>query len=185
MKFRISKEKFLEGLQQVQNVVSSRATLPILSNVLLEVDGGELRMTTTDLDVVVSGKVTVDEVESGGSTTLPVRRLATTGWCPEEVSWSTTREPRSPRPPVTTMRMVQDWLVSSVRRNDRAETLAAVSVRRPETGLRRKGESGCRSSARPVTAAGAAPRIADGTPQCPRRPAPRRAWPPRPEGTSS
>ena len=77
MKFRISKEKFLEGLQQVQNVVSSRATLPILSNVLLEVDGKELRLTTTDLDVVISGRVSVEEVEEGGSTTLPVRRLAT------------------------------------------------------------------------------------------------------------
>jgi DNA polymerase-3 subunit beta len=77
MKFRISKEKFLEGLQQVQGVVSSRATLPILSNVLLEVEGGELRMTTTDLDVVVSGKVAVDEVDDSGSTTLPVRKLST------------------------------------------------------------------------------------------------------------
>lgn len=76
MKFRISKEKFLEGLQQVQNVVSSRGTLPILSNVLLETDGGELRMTTTDLDVVISGRVTADEISEGGSTTLPVRRLA-------------------------------------------------------------------------------------------------------------
>ena len=77
MKFRISKEKFLEGLQQVQNVVSSRATLPILSNVLLELEKGQIRMTTTDLDVVVSGKVEVDEVGEAGSTTLPVRRLAT------------------------------------------------------------------------------------------------------------
>ncbi len=77
MKFRISKEKFLDGLQQVQNVVSSRATLPILSNVLLEVEEGTLRMTTTDLDVVISGQVQADEVVEGGSTTLPVRRLAT------------------------------------------------------------------------------------------------------------
>ena len=56
MKFRISKEKFVEGLAQVQSVVSSRATLPILSNVLLEVEGGKLKMTTTDLDVVISGE---------------------------------------------------------------------------------------------------------------------------------
>ena len=34
MKFTISKEDFLEGLQQVQHVVSNRTTLPILSNVL-------------------------------------------------------------------------------------------------------------------------------------------------------
>jgi DNA polymerase-3 subunit beta len=77
MKFRITKEKFLDGLQQVQNVVSSRATLPILSNVLLEADGPELRMTTTDLDVVISCRVDAEDVSSPGSTTLPARRLAT------------------------------------------------------------------------------------------------------------
>jgi len=77
MKFRITKEKFVDGLQQVQNVVSSRATLPILSNVLLEADGNELRLTTTDLDVVVSCRIDADEVSRPGSTTLPARKLAT------------------------------------------------------------------------------------------------------------
>ena len=57
MKFTITKEDFLEGLQQVQHVVSSRTTLPILSNVLLEADGNSLRLTTTDLDVGVTGSV--------------------------------------------------------------------------------------------------------------------------------
>jgi len=36
MKFSVTKEKLLEALQQVQNVVSTRTTLPILSNVLLQ-----------------------------------------------------------------------------------------------------------------------------------------------------
>jgi DNA polymerase III subunit beta len=76
MKFRISKEKLLDGLQQVQNVVSSRATLPILSNLLLEVDGPTIRLTTTDLDIVVGATVLSEETEDGGSTTLPARRLA-------------------------------------------------------------------------------------------------------------
>jgi len=76
MKFRISKESFLDGLQQVQSVVSSRATLPILSNVLLVAEDGVLKMTTTDLDVVVTGQVPVEELEESGSTTLPARRLA-------------------------------------------------------------------------------------------------------------
>ena len=40
MKFSATKEKLLEGLQQVQNVVSTRTTLPILSNVLLQAKGG-------------------------------------------------------------------------------------------------------------------------------------------------
>ncbi len=76
MKFRISKENFLEGLQQVQHVVSSRTTLPILSNVLLEAEDGELKLTTTDLDVGVTGRVEAD-VKKAGATTLPARRLAT------------------------------------------------------------------------------------------------------------
>lgn len=76
MKFRISKENFLEGLQQVQHVVSTRTTLPILSNVLLEASEGELKLTTTDLDVGVSGQVSAD-VEKEGTTTLPARKLAT------------------------------------------------------------------------------------------------------------
>lgn len=74
MKFRIAKEAFLDGLQQVQHVVSTRTTLPILSNVLIEASGDELRLTTTDLDVGVSGSVKA-EITKEGSTTLPVKRL--------------------------------------------------------------------------------------------------------------
>ena len=76
MKFSISKEAFLSALQQVQHVVSTRTTLPILSNVLLKADKEGLHLTTTDLDVGVSGTA-VAEVEVAGSTTLPARRLAT------------------------------------------------------------------------------------------------------------
>ena len=65
MKFRITKEHFLSGLQQVQHVVSTRTTLPILSNVLLEAQDGQLRLTTNDLDVGVSAQVSA-EVEVAG-----------------------------------------------------------------------------------------------------------------------
>ena len=75
MKFSVSKEKLLEGLQTVQNVVSNRTTLPILSNVLVQAGGGALRFTTTDLDVGISGAVEAS-VEKDGATTLPARRLA-------------------------------------------------------------------------------------------------------------
>src|SRR5438046_5205974 len=74
MKFSVTKEKLLEGLQQVQNVVSTRTTLPILSNVLLQAGDGEIRLTTTDLDVGIRGSVEA-EVERTGATTLPARRL--------------------------------------------------------------------------------------------------------------
>ncbi len=74
MKFSVAKEKLLEGLQQVQNVVSTRTTLPILSNVLLQARGDEIHLTTTDLDVGVRGSCEAD-VEKEGATTLPARRL--------------------------------------------------------------------------------------------------------------
>ncbi len=74
MKFSVSKDKLLEGLQAVQNVVSSRTTLPILSNVLLQASEGELRLTTTDLEVGVQGVIEAN-VERPGATTLPAKRL--------------------------------------------------------------------------------------------------------------
>src|ERR1700686_131449 len=74
MKFSATKEKLLEGLQQVQNVVNTRTTLPILSNVLLQASDGEVHLTTTDLDVGVRGSFEA-EVEKEGATTLPVRGL--------------------------------------------------------------------------------------------------------------
>ena len=74
MKFSVSKEKLVQGLQTVQNVVSTRTTLPILSNVLLQANDGEVRLTTTDLDVGVRGAVEA-AVERPGATTLPARRF--------------------------------------------------------------------------------------------------------------
>src|SRR5947209_5352010 len=75
MKFSASKEKLLEGLQTVQSVVSTRTTLPILSNVLLQAKDGELWLTTTDLDVGVRCAVEA-QIDKEGGTTLPARRLA-------------------------------------------------------------------------------------------------------------
>lgn len=76
MKFSLSKEKLLEGLQTVQGVVSTRTTLPILSNVLLQAEDGQLRFTTTDLDVGIRAAVETN-LDKPGSTTLPARRLST------------------------------------------------------------------------------------------------------------
>ncbi len=75
MKFTISKQSFIDALSQVQHVVTNRTTLPILSNVLIEAVGNQLRLTTTDLDVGVMGSVEA-KVEKEGATTLPVKRLA-------------------------------------------------------------------------------------------------------------
>ena len=74
MKLTISQEEFISGLMSVQNVVSSRTTLPILSNVLLSAAENRLTLTATDLDVTIS-KTVEAKVESEGSFTIPVKKL--------------------------------------------------------------------------------------------------------------
>jgi DNA polymerase-3 subunit beta len=74
MKITIAKDQFITGLQAVQNVVSTRTTLPILSNVLIKAEGNRLEFTATDLDVTVACSVEA-KVEKPGSTTLPVKKL--------------------------------------------------------------------------------------------------------------
>ena len=74
MKITVSKDQMLESLQQVQTVVSTRTTLPILSNVLLRASGETLELTTTDLDVGIQRKITA-EIAKPGATSLPARRL--------------------------------------------------------------------------------------------------------------
>lgn len=74
MKLAISKEQLIQGLQAVQNIVSTRTTLPVLSNVLLRADGSRLDLTATDLDVTISSAVEAS-VEKPGAVTLPAKKL--------------------------------------------------------------------------------------------------------------
>ena len=74
MKLTIAKEQILNGLQSVQNIVSTRTTLPILSNVLLRAEGNRLELTATDLDVTISCSVEA-AVQTPGATTVPVKKL--------------------------------------------------------------------------------------------------------------
>ncbi|MEY4918250.1 MAG: polymerase subunit beta [Verrucomicrobiota bacterium] len=74
MKITIAKDQIIAGLQAVQNVVSTRTTLPILSNVLLHAADGRVEFTATDLDVTVACSVEA-KVEKSGSTTVPVKKL--------------------------------------------------------------------------------------------------------------
>ena len=74
MNLTIAKEQLISGLQSVQNIVSTRTTLPILSNVLLRADGDRLQLTATDLDVTITCTVEA-AVKKAGATTVPVKKL--------------------------------------------------------------------------------------------------------------
>ena len=74
MNLTIAKDQLLAGLQSVQNIVSTRTTLPILSNVLLHAEGSRLELTATDLDVTITSSVEAT-IKKGGATTVPVKKL--------------------------------------------------------------------------------------------------------------
>jgi DNA polymerase-3 subunit beta len=74
MNLSIPKEQLLGGLQSVQNIVSTRTTLPVLSNVLLRAEQDRLVFTATDLDVTISCAVPAT-VRRPGATTVPVKKL--------------------------------------------------------------------------------------------------------------
>ena len=76
MKFKINQDHFSNGLQQVLNVVATRSTMPILSNVLIEAEEEYISLTTTNLDLGIRCRIKAD-VETPGGITLPVRKLAT------------------------------------------------------------------------------------------------------------
>ena len=74
MKFTVTKQAFLDGLQRVQNVISTRVTLPILSNILVETTPTGLRLVATDSELSISTLIPAT-VDKQGGTTLPARRL--------------------------------------------------------------------------------------------------------------
>lgn len=75
MKFSLSREALLKPLQMVAGVVERRQTLPILSNVLLSLEGTRLSVTGTDLEVEIVGYSYVDDGASPGEVTVPARKL--------------------------------------------------------------------------------------------------------------
>lgn len=74
MRFTIPREALLRPLQVVSGVVEKRQTLPVLSNVLVNVEPDRLTLTGTDLEVELTANVAIDAAE-GGEVTLPARKF--------------------------------------------------------------------------------------------------------------
>jgi DNA polymerase-3 subunit beta len=74
MEFAIHRNELVRELQTVTGIVERRATLPILANLLVEADGGELALGASDLEVTIRGRARAD-VKRPGGITLPAARL--------------------------------------------------------------------------------------------------------------
>ena len=77
MKFEIDREVLLRPLQLVAGVVERHQTLPILSNMHLQANGGALSLTATDLNEELVARVADVEVAGEGEATVPAQKLST------------------------------------------------------------------------------------------------------------
>ena len=63
MEFKIDRDVFLKSLAHVQGVVEKKNTLPILGNVMLEAHDTFLKITATDLDIIITEKITCNNLD--------------------------------------------------------------------------------------------------------------------------
>jgi DNA polymerase III subunit beta len=74
MRFSLQREVLLKPLTQVVNVVERRQTLPVLANLLARVEGDQLSLTGTDLEVEMVARTRVEDAQAG-EITIPARKL--------------------------------------------------------------------------------------------------------------
>ena len=72
MKISVLQENLAHGLSIVSRAVSTRSTLPVLSNVLVATDEGRLRLSATNLELGITCWIGA-KIQEEGSTTVPAR----------------------------------------------------------------------------------------------------------------
>lgn len=75
MKLSCVQDNLNRGLSIVGRAVSSRSTLPILSNILLATDNGRLKLAATNLELGITTWIGAD-IQEEGAVTLPAKLLA-------------------------------------------------------------------------------------------------------------
>ena len=71
MKFSVNQQDLQQALNYCQGVIEKRSTLPILSNILLDVKDSNLTITATDLDLIFIHQIeNVEVIEEGSTTTV-------------------------------------------------------------------------------------------------------------------
>ncbi len=69
MKFSANQQDLQKSLSYCQGVIEKRSTLPILSNILLDIKDGKLVITATDLDLIFIQEISNVEIFQDGKTT--------------------------------------------------------------------------------------------------------------------
>ncbi|UCE23814.1 MAG: DNA polymerase III subunit beta [Candidatus Zixiibacteriota bacterium] len=74
MKFSLAKSKLANYLQYILQVVPSKSTLPILTNVLIEALENKIKISATDLDISITASIDC-KVSKKGSACIPAKIL--------------------------------------------------------------------------------------------------------------
>ncbi|MDR1433871.1 DNA polymerase III subunit beta [Candidatus Endomicrobiellum devescovinae] len=75
MRVICGKEELSKGIQTISPVASSKSTLPVLSNFLLETEEGKIKLSSTDLEIAVKCYIKGEILEEGGIT-IPAKRFS-------------------------------------------------------------------------------------------------------------
>ncbi|GAB4339539.1 MAG: DNA polymerase III subunit beta [Candidatus Abyssubacteria bacterium] len=75
MKLTIARDEMRDAIANVQNVVSTKSTLPMLQYVLLDTKENFLKLVATDLEVGIECVAECEEVKEEGTFTLPCKKL--------------------------------------------------------------------------------------------------------------
>ena len=63
MEFTINRDIFLKSLGHAYGIIEKKTTLPILSNILIEAKNSKIRITATDLDIIYSEEILLQELK--------------------------------------------------------------------------------------------------------------------------
>ena len=75
MKFSLNRESLLKPLLLVSGAVERKSTLPILGNVLFDIQGQTLTLTATDLELEMVSTTAVEKQGEDGKITIPAKKL--------------------------------------------------------------------------------------------------------------
>ncbi len=78
MKFVVSSIELLNHLQAVSRVISTKNTLPILDNILFNLNGKKLELTASDLESTFITTMELDNASDNGSIAIPARIMLDT-----------------------------------------------------------------------------------------------------------
>ena len=75
MEFSINRDTFLKSLGHAYGIIEKKTTLPILANILIEAKDSKIRLTATDLDIIYSEEIPIQNIKKEGTTTTSANVL--------------------------------------------------------------------------------------------------------------